>query len=134
MFLCDINDAFFSTPIDDKNKRKPGFMRKTFNTVVGTTPVGTLARVGAVGAGIYGARKGLKNLGFLKENPLSPEFIQRQYRNKVRREQLQSGLKKAGDIGVKTATIGGGVATMGLAANQVKKEYDRRNRKWYEIL
>jgi hypothetical protein len=124
MFLADINTASFSTP-DDK-KKKVGMLGMAKNIVVGKTLPGMLTRaagVGTIGAGLYGGIKAkniLKNKAIINNDPFG---YRREYR-------IKQALKPVGDV----AKIGTGVAVGGGALNMAQREYDRRNRKWWELL
>lgn len=114
MFLCDINDASFSTEDGDKKKKKG-----IFGAVVGRTIPGMLTRaaaVGTIGASLYGGNK-LNNY-IKKQNPYHLQYRVKQNINKLK----------------PISAIAGGTATAGLVANEARKNHEKRNRKWYEIL
>lgn len=122
MFLQDFaNTALFSN--DDDKKKKPGMLGTARNLAIGKTLPGMLTRaaaVGTVGTGLYGRHRFKKMAK--KMNPYHLQHRMNRYR------------KHAMDVG-KTAlgtTAGVGVGGAGLMA--AKNEYDRRNRKWWEIL
>lgn len=127
MFLNDyaeFTQASFSTDNKDE-KKKPGMFGTVKNVVVGKTIPGMLTRaaaIGTVGAGLYGRNK----VNNIKVN--NDKFG---YRSQYRKKRL---MKNIGDIGKTALGTTAGVAAGGGALMAARNEYDKRNRKWWEVL
>lgn len=123
MFLAD-----FSKIPDEKEKKS--MLGTAKNILIGKSIPGMLARVGtvgAIGATIHGRKKFMNNM-----KSISP--LQREYYAKTANQNRINSIKKGLVTGGKIAGIGAGVTGVGAMGITAKKEYDKRNRKWWEIL
>lgn len=125
-FLSDISIASFAeTKPTDKNKptdEKVGMLKKGFRFAVGRTPMGMATRVAGLGA-LYGATK-------LK----SPQFnnVRTQFHMMKMGERAKNALTSDVAKGIGASAVG--TVAGGLALNEGRKLYEKKTRKWWEIL
>lgn len=130
MFLCDI--ANFAQKPEDKNptEKKVGLAKRGFQFAVGKTPMGTLTRAASlagVGGSLYGVSK-------MRKTPFQTQA--QQLRNAYNRSKFRERLKNAvtSDTAKGIGTTAVGTIAGGLALNEGRKMYEKKNRKWWEIL
>lgn len=130
MFLCDI--ANFAQKPEDKNptEKKVGLAKRGFQFAVGKTPMGTLTRAASlagIGGSLYGVSKMRKsNTGLLGDQ------IRRQYHMGKIGEKIKNAV--TGNTAKNIAGTAVGTVAGGLALNEGRKMYEKKNRKWWEVL
>lgn len=133
-FLSDFSFASFAEkPTTEKPKpidEKTGILKKGLGMVVGKTPMGTLTRAASV-AGIGGSLYGMS-----KMRKTSFQDQAQQLRNAYNRSKLFEKIKNASTGNTAKNIAGSAVGTVagGLVLNEGRKLYEKKNRKWWEVL
>jgi hypothetical protein len=130
-FLSDVNSADFAQkPEENPAEKKVGMLKKGFQFAVGKTPMGTLTRAASV-AGIGGSLYGVSKM---RKTPFQAQA--QQMRNAYYRSKLGEKIKNAvtGNTAKGIGASAVGTVAGGLALNEGRKLYEKKNRKWWEVL
>lgn len=127
-FLSDVNNADFAQKVEEKKPidEKVGLLKKSFQFAVGKTPMGTLTRAASV-AGIGGSLYGMSKM----KTPTANTF-----RNQFRREKMLKNIKNAvtSNTAKNIGATAAGTVVGGVALNEGRKLYEKKTRKWWEVL
>lgn len=131
-FLSDLSHAQFAQKLEEKKPidEKVGLLKKGFQLAVGKTPMGTLTRAASlagIGGSLYGMSKMRKSNTGLLGDPIRRQYRMQQIGKKIKNAITSNTVK---DIG-KTAV---GTVAGGIALNEGRKLYEKKNRKWWEVL
>lgn len=130
-FLSDIKSADFAQKPEEKPVEKNvGMLKKGFQLAVGKTPMGTLTRAASV-AGIGGSLYGVSKM---RKTPFQTQA--QQIRNAYNRSKIGEKIKNAatGNTAKNIGTTAVGTVVGGVALNEGRKLYEKKNRKWWEVL
>ena len=130
-FLSDVSEAQFAQKVEEKPvDKKIGMLRKGFQFVVGKTPMGTLTRAASV-AGIGGSLYGVS-----KMRKPTHDLISRKIRMKHKINNMFGNVKNAmtSDTAKGIGASAVGTVAGGLALNEGRKLYEKKTRKWWEVL
>lgn len=127
MFLCDIHQANFAEKKPETViEKKVGLLKRGSQLVLGKTPMGTLTRAAGLG-GLYGINRIRKGK---IPNPLNKPI------NRFRLNEMKQGVMKGLTSNTAKTIAGSAVGTVagGLALNEGRKLYEKKTRKWWEVL
>lgn len=132
LFLSDVSHADFAQKVEEKKPidEKVGLLKKGFQLAVGKTPTGTLTRVASV-AGIGGSLYGMSKMKTPTNLKLTQQ-IRRQHKMNKMGEKVKNAV--TGNTAKSIGASAVGTVAGGVALNEGRKLYEKKNRKWWEIL
>ncbi len=131
-FLSDISLADFAQKVEEKKPldEKVGLLKKGFQLAVGKTPMGTLTRAASV-AGIGGSLYGMSKLRKPANSALADQ-IRKQYQMGKIGKKIKNAATSNTAKGIGASAVG--TVAGGIALNEGRKLYEKKNRKWWEVL